>query len=267
LTKRRGFLNWVEARDARSRSEPVTSRREFIRSTLSGVAAFTAQGTLGALSNFASIRRRTAPKRVVVVGAGLAGLAAAYELRRAGHDVTVLEARNVPGGRVRTLRDGFADGLYSEAGGQAFHPVADNFAAKYVEEFGLMRLPPGPGGLAALWHFRGTTIRPQPGASIAWPFDLTPEEQQLGLAGIRARYLTPALDELASLITPSGWSPEAIDRFDTMSFADLLRSRGASMGAIDLLRIADNDYVGEGADAYSALDMLGQVYDVRAAGR
>jgi len=39
-----------------------------------------------------------------------------FELTQVGHDVTVLEARTRPGGRVHTLRDPFADGLYAEAG-------------------------------------------------------------------------------------------------------------------------------------------------------
>ena len=39
---------------------------------------------------------------IAVVGAGLAGLAAANELSRLGHQVTVLEASDGPGGRVRT---------------------------------------------------------------------------------------------------------------------------------------------------------------------
>ncbi|HZG42388.1 MAG TPA: FAD-dependent oxidoreductase, partial [Longimicrobium sp.] len=46
----------------------------------------------------------TAPGSVeiLVVGAGLAGLAAALELERSGHEVLVLEARDRPGGRVLT---------------------------------------------------------------------------------------------------------------------------------------------------------------------
>jgi phytoene desaturase len=46
--------------------------------------------------------------RVIVVGAGLGGLSAACHLAGAGHDVTVVEAGDVPGGRAGTLaRDGF----------------------------------------------------------------------------------------------------------------------------------------------------------------
>lgn len=43
--------------------------------------------------------------RALVVGAGLGGLAAAIHLRLAGLDVTVLEGRDAPGGKVRQLRD------------------------------------------------------------------------------------------------------------------------------------------------------------------
>jgi len=56
--------------------------------------------------------------KVIVAGAGLAGLAAARMLSRSGAAVTVLEARERLGGRVWTMRDGFSGGEYGELGGE-----------------------------------------------------------------------------------------------------------------------------------------------------
>ena len=56
-------------------------------------------------------------RSVIVIGAGLAGLSAAYDLYRAGWDVTVLEARDRVGGRVYSVRS-FSNGLLAEGGGE-----------------------------------------------------------------------------------------------------------------------------------------------------
>jgi monoamine oxidase len=58
--------------------------------------------------------------RVVVVGAGLAGLHAAWRLQEAGVDVIVLEARDRVGGRTWSHR--FADGTVVERGGEFISP-------------------------------------------------------------------------------------------------------------------------------------------------
>ncbi len=53
---------------------------------------------------------------VIVAGAGLAGLTAAYDLTAMGADVTLVDARDRVGGRVWTIRDGFQHRQHAEAG-------------------------------------------------------------------------------------------------------------------------------------------------------
>ena len=56
--------------------------------------------------------------RIVIVGAGLAGLTAARSLGLRGHNVTLIEASARLGGRVRTVREPFRDGQYVESGAE-----------------------------------------------------------------------------------------------------------------------------------------------------
>ena len=74
-------------------------------------------------------------RTVTVIGAGLAGLSAAYHLQRAGWTVTVLEARDRVGGRVYSLRN-FSNGLVAEAGGEFIEESHTRMLA-FAEQFGL----------------------------------------------------------------------------------------------------------------------------------
>jgi monoamine oxidase len=73
---------------------------------------------------------------VLVAGAGLAGLTAARDLVRMGADVTVVEARNRVGGRVWTIRDGFADAQHAEAGADLIEE-SQHEIRRLAEELGL----------------------------------------------------------------------------------------------------------------------------------
>jgi monoamine oxidase len=86
----------------------------------------------GISKNFKSER----PKKVIIVGAGLAGLSAAYELLQAGHEPLVIEAQHRVGGRIYTMREPFARGLYGEAGAMRI-PRSHELTMAYIEKFGL----------------------------------------------------------------------------------------------------------------------------------
>src|SRR5690554_6102149 len=72
-------------------------------------------------------------RRYIVVGAGVGGLLAARRLATAGHDVTVMEADDHPGGRVSRVT---VDGLELDAGAESFATRGGHVAA-LLEELGL----------------------------------------------------------------------------------------------------------------------------------
>lgn len=79
----------------------------------------------------------------------MAGLVSGYELSKLGHDITILEARTRPGGRVHTLREPFADGLYAEEGAARI-PDDHDLTLKYVKVFNLPLEPFYPSKLKAV---------------------------------------------------------------------------------------------------------------------
>ncbi|MBB2943525.1 monoamine oxidase [Actinoplanes lutulentus] len=102
------------------REESVTRRRflQSVGATGGAGALFATMGALGLAPAHATAPDFRAPQRsdfhltgraarkVVILGGGIAGLAAAYELGKAGYDCTILEARAVTGGRNFTVRGG-----------------------------------------------------------------------------------------------------------------------------------------------------------------
>ena len=105
------------------------SRRRLLGGAATGAAGL-ALGT-GAPDAVAASRRRV---DVVVVGAGLAGLAAARRIARKGHSVAVLEARDRVGGR--TLNHPIGGGKIVEIGGEWVGPTQDRVLA-LIRQLGL----------------------------------------------------------------------------------------------------------------------------------
>lgn len=177
--------------------------------------------------------RTSNPKKVLVLGAGLSGLSAAWELNKAGHEVTILEARNRPGGRVSTIREPFAEGLYAEEGAAAYSNTYTH-ALKFIDEFGLEKIPLAMPEQAIIYYLNGKRLKVKAGDVVEWPYDLKPEEQKLGPLGIVQKYILETLPP--EIKEPKQWDKAPVVHLDQLSLEKYLRQQGASEGAIKLVK-------------------------------
>jgi monoamine oxidase len=97
-----------------SKSSRHWTRRRFVRNlTLAGGAALTS-GSLPSVQRALSQGKMPA---IAIVGGGIAGLNAAYQLKKAGLKATVYEASNRIGGRIQSLTGAIGEGLVTDLGG------------------------------------------------------------------------------------------------------------------------------------------------------
>ncbi len=156
-------------------------------------------------------------RSVIVIGAGLAGLSAAYELQRAGWQVTVLEARERVGGRVYSLR-GFSNGLVAEGGGEFIEESHTRLIA-LAKQFGLQLGSLGSWrGQQGDWGSFGGKAGPLASVEV-WGVNLQAEIDQVW----------QAMDELSQYVSNPNQpqaAPEA-ERLDQQSAADWIQSLDA----------------------------------------
>lgn len=185
-----------------------------------------------------------ASARIAVVGAGLAGLTAAYRLQRAGYAVDVFEGNTRLGGRCYTARGVFADGQIAEHGGE-FIDTGHKAIHALASELGLTLddvLAATPAHTQALYLFNGKPY------TLA---DATRDWQPL----------YPILQAQAAEIGDFDYSAAtpAARRFDAMTITDWVAAyvpdgRGGRFG--QLIENAFTEENGADADQQSALNVI-----------
>ena len=211
---------------------PRIGRRAFIKTL--------AAGSLAVACGRTGVRHDT---DVIVLGAGLAGLAAARKLLAAGRDVLVLEARDRPGGRVHTAFDLPDRPEYGAVEvGDSYHRVR-----ALAEDFGLRIAPADRRWFqAATLHVNGQTLDAR-----NWPASaanrLADAERALPPARLESHYLAGA----NPLRAVAGWdSPD--QGIHDRSIGEVLRRGGASAEALRLVNVAGNHNHADEASALPA---------------
>jgi monoamine oxidase len=116
------------------RDERLT-RRRFLQASAAALAVAGAHGIAGPLAPLFGAETRPG-LRVAIVGGGVAGLNAAYRLRKAGVRATVYEASTRSGGRMFSRRDAIGPGLVTEFGGEFINTDHEEIMG-LVKEFNL----------------------------------------------------------------------------------------------------------------------------------
>lgn len=209
------------------------SRRDFLKTISLALATLPLRPAMtlaqtGA-SKFFSREKTARPQKVIIVGAGLAGLTAGYELMHAGHEVTILEARNRPGGRVFTEREAFADGLYAECGAEWVESNHE-YLLRYIDEFGL-----------AL--YRGS-FRDNESEGLQY--------------SPRARKTHERLEETTKQVRPFEHRNPTLPELDKLSFHEFLQQIDAPAEMIEQMQRQISGLMAINIESISALHMLNE---------
>lgn len=208
------------------------NRRHFLKGTAGGAV-------LGLLGCATAPKATIAGERrsdVIVIGAGLAGLAAAQALEDSGARVTVLEANNRIGGRLNTIE---RNGLRFEVGGVQ---VGNNYERvhAHADRVGIEIAPPainlmGPDGrpLPTALMLSGQAV-----SSADWATSPLNTLQGREHAIAPPNLLRAAMSEVA-LETIDGWDDPANLAMD-IPLRDFLASRGWSSQALDWMDVTDS---------------------------
>lgn len=154
-------------------------------------------------------------KRIGIIGAGAAGLASAYELMKLRHSVTIFEADNRAGGRIRTKK--YPDGSHADLGAMRV-PFNHHCTRHYIEEFGLKTRPFVNYNANAYYYLRGKKTRLDSFSTLLNSFVLNIKENQNPILLYQS-----IMQELMATLSP----PEKFEMFANKLSSPILKQYNA----------------------------------------
>lgn len=195
-----------------------------------------------------STRGQAAPnkprKRVVIIGAGLAGLMAAHELKSVGYAVVLVDARKRVGGRTVTYTD-LVPGAGIDGGGELIGSNHPTWAAS-AKHFGLS-LDPLPDESEAPFVLGGSPV---------------PRDQLRGIAAEMSAFFAGLTTQAAGVNAQRPWLSPGAAALDARSLQDALNdavARGLSSVALSAIRVTLEGLNGVELSRSSLLAMLAAI--------
>ncbi|MEQ2526674.1 flavin monoamine oxidase family protein [Robertmurraya yapensis] len=205
------------------------------------------------------LNKGASPKKILIAGAGMAGLVAASILKQAGHQVTIIEGNNRIGGRVYTIRQPFTYGNYLDVGAMR---IPDNhlLVMEYIRRFKLQTnrfINSTPNDLIFVNNVLTTSSQYEQNPDILrFPVDDSEKGKtanELFLSAVRPfleRYQNSTPEEQEQLL----------NRFDNYSMEDYLRNNpygpSLSLNAIRMISVL------LGMEGFRELSFTGIITDI-----
>lgn len=211
-------------------------RRKFLKTTAAfGAGAMLTVGSHGYRNSI--LAQEINDPKIAIVGAGLAGLNAAYQLKKEGYRATIYEASNRVGGRMYTVHDAVGDNTWVNLGAEYINSDHEDMIA-LAEELNvplLDRFTPEELALQDLYYFGGRTL----------------SDAELGEA------LLPVAERIAADADrlDEDWDTVSVE-LDALSIVDYCDRLGISGWLREFIEIVMVTEMGLEADEITALNLV-----------
>ena len=216
------------------------SRRDFLRKTFIGVAGLATHNALANANYFTGFEETLPEIKIGILGAGVAGLHAAYILQKANIKATLFEASNRTGGRIYTAKDLLGKGITTDLGGEFIDSDHTDIRA-LAKEFGLKLIDTDldKNLIKQVFYFDGKRYTAKDLVKALQPF---------------VNAINADIKDIPEIVTYKDFG--RAEKWDKMSIAEYLDLKGINGWLKEMLNVAFTTEYGLDIEEQSAVNLL-----------